>query len=156
MRRGALWLVFFIPGIASAGELPEGAVAQLGGSAFRHPDRPSALAYRPDGKHLASGGADGCVRIWDTATGAEVTVLKVKDGHANALVYTPDGKYFVADFSVGGIIWIYDVAKDYKPLPSVTLQNLTSLTVTADAKYLAAAEVGGELHLIETATGLAP
>ncbi len=136
----------------SAGELPDGAFAQLGGAAFRHPDRPSALAYRPDGKHLASGGADGCVRIWDTA-GNEVTALKVKDGHATILAYTPDGKHFAAHFS-DEKVRLYDAANDYKLIRSVAVKNLDSFTLSDDAKLLAGATIGGQLVVVETATGL--
>lgn len=137
----------------TAAELPDGAFARLGGSAFRHTDRPSALAYRPDGKHLASGGADGCVRIWDTIAGAEVTVLKVKDGHANILAYTPDGKHLAAHFS-DEKVRLYDVDKDYKLTRAVAVKNLDSFTLTDDAKLLAAVTTGGQLLVVETATGL--
>ncbi len=155
MRRIALLisLAVLAPSFVAAGELPDGAFAQLGGSAFRHPDRPSALAYRPDGKHLASGGPDGCVRIWDTATGAEVAVLKVKDGHANALAYSADGTRLVAHYS-DEKVRLYDATDAYKALRTVAVANLDSLSVSSDAKLIAAASTGGKLLVVETATGL--
>jgi len=154
MLRNICWLCgfFFAIQILMASELPDGAFAQLGGSAFRHPDRPAALAYRPDGKHLASGGADGCVRIWDTA-GTEVTTLKVKDGSATIVAYTPDGKNLLAHFS-DEKVRIYDVAKDYKLTRTVAVKNLDALSVTDDLKYLAGVTTGGQLVVVETATGL--
>ena len=155
MRRNPIWLCGMLlacQGFVVAGELPDGAFARLGGSAFRHPERPSALAFRPDGKHLASGGADGCVRIWDAATGAELTVLKVKDGHANALAYSGDGKRFVAHFS-DEKVRLYDAA-DYKLVRTVAVKNLDSLSVTDDAKYLAANTTTGQTFVVETETGL--
>lgn len=156
MPRFALSLAAFAliaPGFAAAADLPEGAFAQLGGSAFRHPDRPSSLAYRPDGKHLASGGSDGCVRIWDTATGKELTVLKVKDGHANALAYSADGTRLVAHFS-DEKVRLYDVANGYKALRTVAVKNLDSLSVSADAALIAAVTTGGKLLVVEASTGL--
>ena len=137
---------------APAGELPDGAFAQFGGSAFRHPDKPTALAYRPDGRHLASGGADGTVRIWDT-NGVEVATLKVKDGAATILAYTPDGKHFLAHFC-DEKVRIYDVANDYKQLRTVAVKNLETLSFTDDLKYLAGATTLGQLLVVESATGL--
>src|SRR5262249_42946792 len=49
------------------------------------------VAYSPDGMHLASGGDNGVVKIWDAATGQEVRTLQ---GHGDLIVglaYSPDG-----------------------------------------------------------------
>ena len=148
----ACGLLLLAPFLSPAGELPDGAFAQFGGSAFRHPDKPTALAYRPDGRHLASGGADGTVRIWDTA-GAEVAALKVKDGAAAILAYTPDGKHFLAHFG-DEKVRIYDVYQDYKQLRTVAVKNLETLSFTDDLKYLAGATALGQLLVVESATGL--
>jgi WD40 repeat protein len=62
-----------------------------------HKDRVTALAITPDGKVLASGGADRAINLWDLATGrllqrfqAEVAVAAVsftQDGaHLNAIL----------------------------------------------------------------------
>ena len=36
-----------------------------------HPDAVFSVAFHPDGKHLASVGADQQVKVWDLTTGSE-------------------------------------------------------------------------------------
>jgi WD40 repeat protein len=55
------------------------------------PPEVMALAVSPDGDSVASGGADGRVKIWSTATGEEVACFP---GHLNTVLsvaFCPDG-----------------------------------------------------------------
>ena len=56
------------------------------------PGRISCVAYSPDGKTLASGHGDRTVRLWDTATGREVRVLRGEEGQVYGVAFSPDGK----------------------------------------------------------------
>ena len=40
-----------------------------------HSDWVRSVAYSPDGKHIVSGSEDGTVKVWDSQTGKEVSVL---------------------------------------------------------------------------------
>jgi U3 small nucleolar RNA-associated protein 4 len=42
--------------------------------------RALALAWHPDGRHLASAGTDGCVHVWDVDAGREALRITVGDG----------------------------------------------------------------------------
>jgi WD40 repeat protein len=35
----------------------------------------TSVAYSPDGKHIVSGSCDNTVKVWDSQTGKEVSVL---------------------------------------------------------------------------------
>ena len=52
----------------------------------------TAVAYRPDGRRLATATADA-VRIWDTAAGSLLRVLIPSGGEVCSVAWSPDGKY---------------------------------------------------------------
>ena len=79
-------------------KLPEPAVKRLGTVRLRQTgNHIESVAYSPDGKWIASGGADdNTVRIWDRATGKELVRF---DGHSDDVhfvTFTPDGKYIIS------------------------------------------------------------
>jgi WD40 repeat protein len=68
-----------------------------------HTNRVYGVAYRPDGKRLASSGGDGTVREWEAASGKELSVL---DGPTDlsSVVWDPRGKQFAASSAEGSVI----------------------------------------------------
>src|SRR5271166_868951 len=50
------------------------------------------VAFSPDGKELARGGADFLVRRWDVPALREAAPLKGPQGRVRALAWSPDGQ----------------------------------------------------------------
>ncbi|MGW2706238.1 WD40 repeat domain-containing serine/threonine protein kinase [Streptomyces sp. NPDC001340] len=54
---------------------------------------PTAMAFSPDGKYLATGSSDKKVSLWNVAEGREVlTTILPKAGTTDGIAFSPDGK----------------------------------------------------------------
>nr|WP_291819724.1 hypothetical protein [Candidatus Microthrix sp.] len=51
----------------------------------------SGVAYSPDGTRIATAGHDGTARVFDAATGEELTVCTGHNGWVSGVAYSPDG-----------------------------------------------------------------
>ncbi len=67
-----------------------------------------ALAFSPNGKLIASGGADGAVKLWNAVRGDEVAALEGHKGEIRTLSFRPDGRV-LASASADGTVRLWDV-----------------------------------------------
>jgi len=54
------------------------------------------VSFLPDGTLIATAGADGAIRLWQSATGSEVTAFYGHDGAVQFVQFTPDGRYLIS------------------------------------------------------------
>lgn len=126
--------------------------ARLGSAAWLHPEQPHALAVHPTGREVASGGADGTVRIWDAATGKVMHVVERKNGTASALAYSGDGKWLAVHFN-DELVRFYSTDK-YAEGRSVPVRSGDNLSLSRDGKLVVASGPLGQPILLEAESGL--
>ncbi len=61
-----------------------------------HTESMQAVAYSPDGQHLAGAGKDATVRDWDIATGQSRTLNTGRTEPVWAAAYSPDGQHLAS------------------------------------------------------------
>jgi WD40 repeat protein/tRNA A-37 threonylcarbamoyl transferase component Bud32 len=97
-----------------------------------HQDAVDIVAVRPDGKVLASAGADG-VKLWDVATRKELHALP----QAAAPAFSPDGKYLVTLWRREMKLWDSATWKELRSWSYPERTILECVTFGPDSKWLA-------------------
>ncbi len=132
--------------------LPAGAIARLGTSRLQHAGLVHTLVYSPDGKWLASAGADKVIRLWDAETGKTSLSLEGHEGAVRSLAFVPAGEgkpaKVLVSASLDKTIRFWDL-KTGKELAYIINHpgEATALAVSPDGKLLAS---GGntESHIL--------
>lgn len=73
-------------------------------------------AFRPAGGLLATGGVDGLVRLWDSATGEQLAALRGHEDCASDVAFSPDGA-LLASGGVDRTVRLWDVEVRHPWLP---------------------------------------
>jgi len=115
-----------------------------------------AIAWSPDRRHIASGGHDRMVHVWDAATGASSFIYRGHDAGVTTIAWSPDGHY-MASASLDKTVQIWDVNTGQK-ISSYTghAGMIYAVAWSPDGKRIASTSGGGTdntVHLWDAATG---
>ena len=102
-----------------------------------HTDEVFSVSFSPDGTTLASGSADGTIKLWDVATKTDIATLEGHTSWIKSIAFSPDGTTLASGLP-GGTIKLWDVEKRTS---IATLEGHSSLVYSVsfspDGKILA-------------------
>jgi WD40 repeat protein len=154
LYRQARWQLPYLPG-----KLPPHVAKVFGGFRLRHTMEVTAAAYSPDGKYLATGGADRSVKLWDLGNGREAKSYSGLAGQARAVAFSPDGKLLaIAGVEPDIHLWSPETGELLRKITGPGT-FATSLAFSRDGKTLVASYGGkaggssGYVALADVASG---
>jgi WD40 repeat protein len=110
------------------------------------------VAFAPDGRTLATAGADHTLQLIDLAQQRHARILKGHTGHVSAVAFSADGKC-LASASYDRTARLWDAASG-EPLTVFTGHRgvVTSVAFTRDGKHLATGSIDASVVIWDVAT----
>ncbi|RLS52246.1 MAG: WD40 repeat domain-containing protein [Planctomycetota bacterium] len=113
----------------------------------------NCIAWHPDGTQIATGGRDGCVRVWDTTTGKLRFELAGHSGYIFRVAWSPNGDR-IASASHDQTVRIWDsvTRENCAPVQQIGAA-VNSLCWSPDGREIAA-KAGASVVISNVETGL--
>ena len=129
------------------------APTHLPGAFSDAPERTRALAFAPDSTTLASGSADGKIRLWELETGRMQFSLPAAQGWILALAFSPDRKILASGGSDTLVqLWDVDSRRLLSTLTGHT-DSVNALAFSIDGDILASGGRDAHVRLWDVGAG---
>jgi serine/threonine protein kinase len=121
-------------------------------SNLRHNSYINSVAFSLDGKRLATGSADGSVKLWGAGAGQELLTFKAHSTEVTSVAFSPDGKRLATGGREHTVkLWDAGAGQELLTIKGY-LGDVSSLAFSPDGKRLAAGSDEPTVRLLEAAT----
>ena len=118
-----------------------------------HENSVLSVAISPDGKTIASSGDDSAIKLWNLATGKQISSLNGYSQQVNVVVISPDGKTLVSGSNDNTIkIWNLATRKLIRTLDGHS-DSVHALAISADSETLVSGSDDNTIKIWDLATG---
>ncbi|OBT95231.2 hypothetical protein VE01_07574 [Pseudogymnoascus verrucosus] len=112
-----------------------------------------AVAFSPDGKHIASGSRDNTIKLWDASTGSLQKTLASHLGLVGAIAFSLDGKH-IASGSGDNTIKLWDASTGSLQKTLVGhLDLVKAIAFSLDGKHIASGSWDNTIKLWDASIG---
>jgi WD40 repeat protein len=114
----------------------------------------TAIAYSPDGRHVAVGAGDSPIRLWDAASGKQVAALRDGMCYVTGLHFSPDGKWVLSG-DTDGRARLWDWARGCPPIRTFCdhKASLNAVAFSPDGKSIATGHEDGIVQVWAVSSG---
>ncbi|MEH1767918.1 serine/threonine-protein kinase [Nostoc sp.] len=118
-----------------------------------HENSVLSVAISPDGKTIASSGDNSTIKLWNLATGKQISSLNGHFQQVNVVVISPDGKILVSASDDNTIkIWNLTTRKQIRTLMGHS-DSVHALAISADSETLVTGSDDNTIKIWDLATG---
>jgi WD40 repeat protein len=107
----------------------------------------TTLAYSIDGAQLVTGGSDGTVTVWDSASGRELNRWIVTNQRINRVAISPDGRRLVAVAERAAWVWELETSQLIRSFPGDDKSPIFAVFADDTGRHFAAIDPQGRLTL---------
>jgi len=118
-----------------------------------HTDIVTTLAWSPDGNNIATGSADGTVRLWHVATGKQTYVYRGHQASVNSLGWSPDGQRIASGASDKTVQILDAVSGNHLFTYRGHTGVVSSVSWSPDGKHIASGSWDKTVQVWDTLTG---